>query len=185
MTPVKQSTAGAKPDTSGRSAEPGGEAAASASRQVLTFVLGNETYGVDILRVQEIRGWSAVTKIPQAPAHVLGVLNLRGSIVPIVDLRMRLDLERAEYTAVTVIIVLSVTCGAGRRDFGVVVDGVSDVVDVKDLEVRPAPDLGTRAATDFIRGLVPVSERMLVLLDIDRLIGGELAEAGQAAVEAA
>src|ERR1700738_1369287 len=90
------------------------------SRQILTFVLGNETYGVDILRVQEIRGWSAVTKIPHAPPHVLGVLNLRGSIVPIVDLRMRFALDTAEYTTVTVIIVVSVKSAAGRRDFGVV-----------------------------------------------------------------
>src|SRR6266571_7834239 len=98
------------------------------SHQVLTFVLGPETYGVDILRVQEIRGWSPVTRIPQAPPHVLGVLNLRGSIVPIVDLRMRLAFERAEYTAVTVIIVLSIFSAHGRRDVGVVVDAVSDVV---------------------------------------------------------
>jgi len=145
------------------------------SHQMLSFVLGGETYGVDILRVQEIRGWSAVTKIPQAPAHVLGVLNLRGSIVPIVDLRMRLSLERVEYTAVTVIIVLSVHSGGVRRDFGVVVDGVSDVVDVNDDAVRPAPELGARAITDYIRGLVPVGERMLVLLDIDRLLGADAA----------
>ena len=144
------------------------------SHQVLTFVLGNETYGVDILRVQEIRGWSAVTKIPHAPTHVLGVLNLRGSIVPIVDLRMRFALERADYTAVTVIIVMSVNTPAGRRDFGVVVDGVSDVVDVDFAEVKPAPELGARAATDHIRGLVSVAERMVVLLDIDRLIGRDL-----------
>jgi purine-binding chemotaxis protein CheW len=142
--------------------------------QVLTFVLGNETYGVDILRVQEIRGWSAVTKIPHAPSHVLGVLNLRGSIVPIVDLRMRFSLERAEYTAVTVIIVVSVMSAAGRRDFGVVVDGVSDVVDVNTEEVKAAPELGARGATDYIRGLLPVSDRMVVLLDIDRLIGSDL-----------
>jgi purine-binding chemotaxis protein CheW len=144
------------------------------SHQVLTFVLGNETYGVDILRVQEIRGWSAVTKIPHAPPHVLGVLNLRGSIVPIVDLRMRFSLDRAEYTTVTVIIVVSVISAAGRRDFGVVVDGVSDVVDVNTAEVKAAPELGAKGATDYIRGLVPVSERMVVLLDIDRLIGSDL-----------
>jgi purine-binding chemotaxis protein CheW len=145
------------------------------SHQVLTFVLGNETYGVDILRVQEIRGWSAVTKIPHAPPHVLGVLNLRGSIVPIVDLRMRFSLDRAEYTTVTVIIVVSVISAAGRRDFGVVVDGVSDVVDVNTAEVKAAPELGAKGATDYIRGLVPVSERMVVLLDIDRLIGSDMA----------
>jgi purine-binding chemotaxis protein CheW len=144
------------------------------SHQVLTFVLGNETYGVDILRVQEIRGWSAVTKIPHAPPHVLGVLNLRGSIVPIVDLRMRFALDRAEYTAITVIIVVSVISAAGRRDFGVVVDGVSDVVDVDTADVKAAPELGSKAATDYIRGLVPIADRMVVLLDIDRLIGSDM-----------
>ena len=106
-------------------------AAEAETHQVLTFVLGAETYGVDILRVQEIRGWQAVTKIPNSPPHVLGVLNLRGSIVPIVDLRKRFSLEQAEYTSVTVIIVLTVRSESGRRDFGVVVDGVSDVVDVE------------------------------------------------------
>jgi purine-binding chemotaxis protein CheW len=157
------------------------------SHQVLTFVLGNETYGVDILRVQEIRGWSAVTKIPHAPPHVLGVLNLRGSIVPIVDLRMRFALDRAEYTAVTVIIVVAVMSAAGRRDFGVVVDGVSDVVDVNTEEVKAAPDLGSKGGgTDYIRGLVPVSDRMVVLLDIDRLIGIDLTSlSGAGAVAAA
>src|ERR1700753_797568 len=127
------------------------------SHQVLTFVLGNETYGVDILRVQEIRGWSAVTKIPHAPSHVLGVLNLRVSIVPIVDLRMRFALDRAEYTAITVIIVVSVLSASGRRDFGVVVDGVSDVVDVNTAEVKPAPGVGS-GAVDYIPGLVSVSD---------------------------
>jgi purine-binding chemotaxis protein CheW len=151
-----------------------GKGPGEGSHQVLTFVLGNETYGVDILRVQEIRGWSAVTKIPHAPSHVLGVLNLRGSIVPIVDLRMRFSLDHAEYTTVTVIIVVSVMSAAGRRDFGVVVDGVSDVVDVNTDEVKAAPDLGAHGATDYIRGLVPVSDRMVVLLDIDRLIGKDM-----------
>ena len=145
-----------------------------ASRQVLTFVLGGETYGVDILRVQEIRGWSPVTKIPHAPAHVLGVLNLRGSIVPIVDLRMRFALGRAEYTAITVIIVMSVVTPAGRRDIGVVVDGVSDVVDLDSTEIKPAPELGARGATDYILGLASITDRMVVLLDIDRLIGRDL-----------
>jgi purine-binding chemotaxis protein CheW len=155
------------------------------SHQVLTFVLGNETYGVDILRVQEIRGWSAVTKIPHAPSHVLGVLNLRGSIVPIVDLRMRFSLDRAEYTTVTVIIVVSVMSAAGRRDFGVVVDGVSDVVDVNTAEVKAAPELGAKGATDYIRGLVPVSERMVVLLDIDRLIGNDMTSLASSSANAA
>jgi purine-binding chemotaxis protein CheW len=147
---------------------------AQGSQQVLTFVLGNETYGVDILRVQEIRGFTAVTKIPHAPAHVLGVLNLRGSIVPIVDLRMRFNLDRADYNAVTVIIVLSIQSANGRRDFGVVVDGVSDVVDVRRADVRPPPEMGSTSATEYILGLVPAAERMVVLLDIDCLIGNDL-----------
>ena len=164
---------------------PKNAAAEAESHQILTFVLGTETYGVDILCVQEIRGWSAVTKIPNSPPHVLGVLNLRGSIVPIVDLRKRFSLQQAEYTALTVIIVLSVRSASGRRDFGVVVDGVSDVVDVQAAAVRPTPDLGSRAATEHIRGLVPLDDRMLVLLDIDRLIGAEMSEAADAMASAA
>ena len=148
------------------------DASAAGSNQVLTFTLGDETYGVDILRVQEIRGWSPVTRIPQAPSHVLGVLNLRGSIVPIVDLRMRFNLQRAEYTPLTVIIVLSVESPQGRRDFGVVVDGVSDVIDVPAGDVKPAPELGRQTSTEFIAGLAAVSGRMVMLLVIDQLIGG-------------
>jgi purine-binding chemotaxis protein CheW len=146
-------------------------------RQILTFTLGAESYGVDILRVQEIRGWSPVTRIPQAPAHVLGVLNLRGSIVPIIDLRTRFRLERAEYTALTVIIVMSVESPAGRRDIGMVVDGVSDVIDVDSTKIKPAPDLGSQATTDFIRGLAAVADHMVMLLDMDRLIGGDVSAA--------
>lgn len=155
--------------------QPSGQATGDA-RQMLTFVLGEETYGVDILRVQEIRGWSPVTRIPQSPRHVLGVLNLRGSIVPIVDLRMRLDFETAEYTAVTVIIVLSIQSAQGRRDVGVVVDAVSDVVNVQAHEVKAAPDLGSQVNTEYIQGLATIAERMVMLLDIDRLIGADIME---------
>ena len=149
---------------------------ANRTNQVLTFILGMETYGVDILLVQEIRGWSQVTRIPQTPPHVLGVLNLRGSIVPIVDLRMRFRLERAEYTAVTVIIVLSVETSSGRRDLGVVVEGVSDVIDIKAVDLKPAPDLGSQVSTEFIQGLMTVGENMVMLLDIDRLVGGDIGD---------
>jgi purine-binding chemotaxis protein CheW len=146
-----------------------------ATQQVLTFELGNETYGFEILRVREIRGWTSVTKIPQAPPHVLGILNLRGSIVPVMDLRMRFALERAEYTQMTVIIVLTVDTQVGRRDVGVVVDGVSDVVDFSAADIKQAPDFGPESATDYIRGLVSSGGRMTVLLDIDRLIGAQVA----------
>jgi purine-binding chemotaxis protein CheW len=147
------------------------------TKQMLTFVLGDETYGVDILRVQEIRGWQPVTRIPQSPCHVLGVLNLRGSIVPIVDLRMRLAFERAEYTAVTVIIVLSIFSAHGRRDVGVVVDAVSDVVNVSTSDVKPAPDLGSQASIEYIQGLATIADRMVMLLDIDRLISADIMDA--------
>ena len=144
------------------------------SRQVLTFCLGAETYGVDILRVQEIRGWSPVTRIPKSPTHVLGVLNLRGSIVPIVDLRVRFSLERAEFTPLTVIIVLSITTPNGRSEFGLVVDSVSDVVDISTKDLKEAPNLGGKMNADFIQSLATVADRMLILLDVDALIGRDL-----------
>jgi purine-binding chemotaxis protein CheW len=108
---------------------------------------------------------------------VLGVLNLRGSIVPIVDLRMRLAFERAEYTAVTVIIVLSILSANGRRDVGVVVDAVSDVVNVQTNEVKPAPDLGSQNSIEYIQGLATIADRMVMLLDIDRLISVDIMDA--------
>lgn len=145
----------------------------SDSYQVLTFELGNETYGVDILRVQEIRGWSRVTRLPNTPEQMLGVLNLRGSIVPIVDLRKHFNLEHAEYTAVTVIIVLSTRGKNGQLNVGIVVDGVSDVADIESAAVKPTPDIGSREATAAIRGFASVGERMTVLLDVDRLLGAD------------
>jgi len=106
---------------------------------------------------------------------VLGVLNLRGAIVPIVDLRKYFDLKQFDYSALTVIIVLSVQSRQGRRDVGVVVDGVSEVVDVKTSDVRAAPDLGSNAMTQYIRGILPLAAAMIMLLDIDRLVSGTFA----------
>src|ERR1700761_4550311 len=117
--------------------------AATSVSQVLTFVIGDVTYGIDIPCVQEIRGWTAVTRLPQAPAEVLGVLNLRGAIVPVLDLRLKFGSSNVQYTPTTVIIVVSVTSATGQREFGMVVDGVSDVIDIAAQEVRPAPDLGS------------------------------------------
>jgi purine-binding chemotaxis protein CheW len=148
--------------------------AGNGSQQMLTFILGTEHYGVDILRVQEIRGWSNVTRLPYAAPHVLGVLNLRGAIVPIVDLRLRFALERADYTALTVIIVVSIEASGKRRDVGVVVDGVSDVIDVAAADVRPTPDIGNRSGANFFTGLTTLGERMVALVDIDQLMGDDL-----------
>lgn len=140
------------------------------SQQFLTFVLGDENYAVDILRVQEIKGWSPVTHIPNTPEYMRGVLNLRGTIVPIVDLRMRFNMSSVEYTELTVVVVLSVKAEGRERILGIVVDGVSDVLSVKDEEVKPTPDFGGTISTEYIKGLVTVDEDMVMLLDIDLLL---------------
>lgn len=151
-------------------AEPAHAAADVIGNQFLTFRLGAEEYGVDILRVQEIKGWTPVTQIPNAPAFLKGVLNLRGTIVPIVDLRMRFNMEAVEYTPTTVVIVLSLRATERERTFGIVVDAVSDVLNIAANDIRPKPDFGTVGDADFIRGLTTVDERMVMLLDIDCLL---------------
>jgi purine-binding chemotaxis protein CheW len=151
--------------------------AVAATQQVLTFVIGEATYGIDIPCVQEIRGWSPVTRLPQAPADVLGVLNLRGAIVPVLDLRLKFACATVQYSPITVIIVVSVMSAKGPRDFGMVVDGVSDVIDIAPQDVRPAPELGASASSACIRGLIPIAGHMVILLDIDRLIGKDFSAA--------
>lgn len=158
---------------------------ADASRQVLTFCLGSETYAVDILLVQEIRGWAPVTRLPQAPTHLLGVLNLRGSIVPVIDLRVRFGLEQAPFTPLTVIVVLSVQTSSVRREFGLVVDSVSDVVDIDASELKETPSLGSKASAELIKGLAAVADRMLILLNVDELIRRDLEQAATPAMAGA
>jgi purine-binding chemotaxis protein CheW len=152
----------------------------AATTQYLTVNLGDEIYGVDILAVREIRGWTPVTRIPQAPSYVLGVLNLRGAIVPVLDMRLRFGLAREEYTATTVTVIITV---AGRN-FGVVVDAVSDVLDVIDNQVRPVPDMGTTVDTEYLKGLTSVDERMVLLLDVDKLLQPQDAQMLEAALPA-
>ena len=147
------------------------------ARQILTFRLGEETYGLDILRVKEIRGWSPVTRVPQSPPQVLGVLNLRGAIVPIVDLRLRFALASAEFTPVTVIIVISVKTGDGMKECGLVVDAVSDVVDLDESRLRPAPTLAGSASANYIENLATLDSGMLILLNADELVGKDLVPA--------
>jgi len=151
------------------------------TRQVLTFSLGGEIYGVDILRVKEIRGWSPVTRIPQSPDAVLGVLNLRGLIVPIVDLRVRFSLASAEFTPLTVIIVLSLRTETGQRECGIVVDNVNDVVDVATETIRPSPELGAARTNEFIEGIATHDEQMLILLNAENLVSNQLSTPGLAA----
>jgi purine-binding chemotaxis protein CheW len=147
------------------------------SRQVLTFSLGREIYGVDILRVKEIRGWSPVTRIPHAPDSMLGVLNLRGAVVPVFDLRVRFALSSAQFTPATVIIVLSLRAGQDGRECGVVVDNVRDVVDISLDNIRPAPSMLADSASEFIEGITHFEEQILILLNPDVLVGREISPA--------
>lgn len=146
-----------------------------AENQYLTFILSDEEYGVDILRVQEIRGWESVTSVPNAPDYLKGVINIRGTIVPIVDLRMRFGMEQLDYGPITVVIVLKVIGENRERVMGIVVDTVSDTYDVPEESIKPAPDFGDKIEVAFLKGLATVNEKMLILLDIDRLLNsGEL-----------
>ncbi|WP_018275835.1 chemotaxis protein CheW [Teredinibacter turnerae] len=139
--------------------------------QYLTFIMAGEEYGVDILCVQEIRGWESATPLPNAPAHIKGVINLRGTIVPIVDLRQCFGMEAIDYTPVTVVIVLKVKSESSEyRVMGIVVDAVSDVYSLGKKDMRPPPDLSNAVNTDFVKGLVNVEDKMVILLDIDELL---------------
>jgi purine-binding chemotaxis protein CheW len=146
--------------------------------QQLTFNLAGEEYGVDILAVREIRGWSRVTRSPQTPEHLLGVLNLRGAIVPIMDLRLRFGLERESFGDNTVVIIVAVD----ERLFGIVVDAVSDVVDIDPAAIKPVPDMGAVVDTRYLKGLATHVERMVMLLDVEKLMRPEDVETLDAAM---
>lgn len=139
---------------------------ASGIEQFLTFMLGEELYGVDILKVQEIRGWSEPTQIPNAPEFIRGVMNLRGAIVPILDLRRRFGMDETEFTKYTVVIVVNVQ----DRTIGMIVDAVSDVVDLNTTDIRPSPDFGASIDASFIRGLSPQEEQMVIVLNVDAML---------------
>lgn len=154
----------------------GGERAAEGS-QYLTFVLGEELYGVDILRVQEIKGYTSVTRIPNTPPYIKGVLNLRGTIVPIVDLRTKFGMEAAASTMFTVVIVVTVR----DRVMGFVVDSVSDVLTINNTEVQPPPEFGARVDVQFLNGIGQCGDKLIALLNLDRLLNGDEVEAAAAA----
>ena len=140
-----------------------------AAGEYLTFVLGNEEYGIEILKVQEIRGYDNVTKIANTPDFIKGVVNLLGRIVPIVDLRIKFKLGKVEYDEFTVVIILNLN----GRVVGIVVDGVSDVTALQESQVRDVPDLVSSIDTRYILGLASVDEHMLILVDIERLMKSE------------
>lgn len=142
----------------------------SKPEQFLTFILGDEKYGVDILRVQEIRGWEPVSRIPNVPSYEKGVINLRGAIVPIINLRDRFGLPVTDYTPLTVVIVLQLRQENRQPVVGFVVDQVSDVVDIASGMMSPPPEFGVGVNTRFLRGLATVGQRMIMLLEIDRVL---------------
>src|SRR5574340_458882 len=152
--------------------------AGSAGNEFLTFTLGREEYGIDILKVQEIRGYDAVTAIANTPEFIKGVINLRGIIVPIVDMRIKFHLGSAEYNQFTVVIILNVA----NRVVGMVVDGVSDVITLSTEQIKAAPEFGAAIDTQYVMGLGTVDERMLILVDIEKLMTSQDMELMEQAV---
>ncbi|MFC5475962.1 chemotaxis protein CheW [Paraherbaspirillum soli] len=138
-------------------------------QKFLVFTLGTEEYGIDILKVQEIRDYEAVTRIAHAPEFIKGVTNLRGIIVPIVDLRIKFRLQNIQYNHQTVVIILNIA----DRVVGILVDGVSDVLTLGHEEIRPAPEFGSTLSAEYLTGLGTVEERMLILIDIEKLMCSE------------
>ncbi len=139
------------------------------TQEYLTFVLGKEAYGLEILKVQEIRGYDPVTKIANTPDFIKGVVNLRGHIVPIVDLRIKFHLSQVEYNDFTVVIILNL----GGRIVGIVVDGVSDVMNLQAEQIRAVPDIVASIDTKYVTGLATVEEKMLILVDIEKLMNSQ------------
>ncbi len=145
-----------------------GDTTGAVAREYLTFRLGREEYGIDILKVQEIRGYEAPTRIANAPEFIKGVVNLRGTIVPIIDMRLKFNCAQAEYNSFTVVIILHLRA----RIVGIVVDSVSDVLELPPDSIKPAPEIDSVVDGSCILGVGSVNDRMLILLDIERLMSG-------------
>lgn len=150
-------------------------------KQVLTFHLGGETYGMDILQVREIRGWTPVTRLPSSSEWILGVLNLRGTVVPVLDMRLRFSLAEAGFTPTTAVIVVSVEGRDAPRLCGIVVDEVADVVDLKTESLRDAPALTNTSSSTYLKNLAVVGDTMVMLLETSALLAEELLHFEQAA----
>ena len=138
------------------------------TREFLSFKLGTEEYGIDILKVQEIRGYEKPTRMANLPEYIKGVVNLRGIIVPIIDMRIKFNLSTVEYNDFTVVIILNVSA----RVLGIVVDGVSDVTTLLPEQIKPAPDFSAHLNTNYVIGLGVLDDRTLILIDIEKLISG-------------
>ena len=143
--------------------------------QYVSFTLGSEQYGVDVARVQEIKGFDSVTRVPYAPAFVLGVVNLRGAIVPVIDLRMRFGLKQVPYDSTTVIVVVRIGAARGERIAGLVVDAVNEVHHIAADLIRPPPPLAGMVEQSHVRGIADIDGRLLMLLDIESLVTSSIA----------
>jgi purine-binding chemotaxis protein CheW len=139
----------------------------------LTFALANEEYGLEILKVREIIGYMDITAVPQTPAHVKGVINLRGQVIPVIDLRAKFGMETAEVTEETCIIVVEITQGERKFSTGIVVDRVQEVLDIAGEGIEEAPQFGSAVNTDFILGMGKIGDSVKILLDIDKVLSGD------------
>ncbi len=159
-----------------------------AEQQYLTFILNGEEYGMDVLTVQELRSWEDTTPIPNTPPYVLGVINMRGVVVPIINLRNRFGLEHLDYGPTTVVVIVKVMSSGKERVLGIVVDAVSEVYDIKPADMQPPPDMEGAISIDFVTALATINEKMIILLDINKLIhegvlsGGKQGESHSPAV---
>ena len=151
------------------------------THQYLSFFLGGEEYATDILRVQEIKGWDTVTRVPYSPSYILGVINLRGAIVPVIDLRVRFSLDTAGFDSATVIIVVHVAGPRGERVVGIVVDAVSDVYSISADSIQPPPDVMGSIDHMFVTGLARLDDKLVIILDIERLVTSSILGASKAA----
>ena len=149
----------------------GGDQSGQTGGQHLTFALGDQEYGIEILRVQEIKGYTAITPIPNTPPHVKGVINLRGAVVPVVDLRAKFAMDPVEYSKFTVIVLVTVA----EKVIGIVVDAVQDVLTLAANEIQPPPDMGGPVDTRYLQGLAAVGEKLVALLDVDTLFACDVA----------
>ena len=158
-----------QPETEGSAALDAQRSVDQDGDQYLTFMLSGEEYGIDILRVQEIKGLDSVTEIPNTPEYVLGVINLRGTVIPVVDLRLRFGIGSLEYNNLTVVIVVKVSAGDKDYTIGLVVDTVSDVYNIETESISGAPDFGVHVDTSFVSGIATVDDKMVIVLDVDFL----------------
>ncbi len=147
----------------------------SLAGKYLTFALGVEEYGLPVLKVREIIKILDITAVPQVPGHVKGVINLRGKVIPVVDLRLKFGMPPQDYTERTCIIVVEVALASTKVMMGIVVDAVSEVLNITDADTEATPEFGDRVSTDYVRGMAKIKGQVKILLDLDRVLGADSA----------